>query len=191
MPPSRQCPPTYAGTPLAVISCSLASWRGVSLEFRFFSRGCPCFLCQYIRFCEQFFKQAKQTSCYVQQSRFIPLSWSVFYEHVHVLHEYTQTLAASSAAQHLLCWVCCLLSVLFKLPSVHPGHQAAWRHRWLPILFGIGRALLIVFLLLLFVVVALTSLHPPPPSGELSLLLRGYEDNMQETRSVTLLAQNA
>ena len=32
---------------------------------------------------------------------------------------------------------------------------------------------------------------PPPPSGELSLLLRGYEDNMQETRSVTLLAQNA
>ena len=68
------------------------------------------------------------------------------YEREHVVHEYTQTLAVSSAGQHLLCWACCVLSVLSTQPSAHPDHQTAEREigGW-PILFGIRRILLLFF----------------------------------------------
>ena len=76
-------------------------------------------------------KPHQQVASYAQQYRLILLSWSVLYEHEHVVHEYTQTLAASSAAQHMLCRVCCVLSVLSTQPSVHPHHPTAKRDRWL------------------------------------------------------------
>ena len=81
--------------------------------------GCRCLLLLIHENTRTVF-QATPTSSYLQQYRCILLSWSVWYEHVEHVHEYTQTLAASSAAQHLLCPVCCVLSALSTQPSGHP-----------------------------------------------------------------------
>ena len=70
--------------------------------------------------------QHTPTSSYLQRYRFILLNRSVLYEHVEhaLVHEYMQTLAASCAAQHVLCRVCCVLSVLSTQPSVHPDSSS-------------------------------------------------------------------
>ena len=97
----------------------------VSFQLRFFSGGCCCFCCccfccccccWYIRIREQFFRQATPTSSYVQQCRFMLLSWSVLYEYAHVVHEYMETLWQLHLQRSTCCagcvvhcrWWCCV-----------------------------------------------------------------------------------
>ena len=135
------------------------------------------------------FRQATPTSSYGQQYRFILLSWSVLYEHENVVHKYTHTLAASSAAQHLLSRVCCVLSILSAPPSAHPDDQTAKRDGWLAYFNWYRTRTVVLFRNSLWLLPL--PRYIPPPTGVLSFLRCGYEDNMQKTRSVTLLAPDA
>ena len=98
------------------------------------------------------------------------LSWSVSYEHEHVVHEYTQHWQL-----HLLRSTCCAGCVVccrFFLPnpvSILIIKQHRERDGW-PVLLGIGHALLLLFFHSSVWLLPLPR-NAPPPTGELSSFL--------------------